>query len=494
MNSQKSSHFLADMYRQGRRDFRNSQLSLEGADLSNMNLEGSDFSGVNLSQADFSGTNLSYTKFNDANLSFSKFDRSVLTQVDFRYSNLSGADLSIGLVHFCLFDKAIVLGCNFKSTQLLTSTFTDTYYDGCTHFPADFNPNAKTLKVAGVRKVIQRMYARGKRRFEQSDVLLADADLSALNLEGCNFVDIDLSNVNFSHSNLTGASFSRVNLSFANFSNCVLMRAAFKDSDLKFACLSESDIRFAIFDRSNLSGCKFQDSQLSPSIFVGFYYDKNTAFPESFAELDKGELVDEGFTLKTLSSVYGNQRQKAEYLKESFFVNGSLPAIPQESLISNVHERATGSQGVSRHQQLHGLSDSDRGVDNKLAQQRPAILCVDDSPIVRTMLKRALVDRYKVHLACNGIEALAILKKCDISLVLLDVTMPDIDGYEVCRTIRRIDRFKELPVVMITAKDSVFDRVKGKLSGTDRYLTKPIDTDKVISVVEEFTSKACVVR
>ncbi|MEO0941418.1 MAG: response regulator, partial [Cyanobacteria bacterium J06642_12] len=114
--------------------------------------------------------------------------------------------------------------------------------------------------------------------------------------------------------------------------------------------------------------------------------------------------------------------------------------------------------------------------------------------IVRTMLKRALADRYKVHLACNGIEALAILKKCDISLVLLDVTMPDIDGYEVCRTIRRIDRFKELPVVMITAKDSVFDRVKGKLSGTDRYLTKPIDTDKVISVVEEFTSKACVVR
>lgn len=142
-------------------------------------------------------------------------------------------------------------------------------------------------------------------------------------------------------------------------------------------------------------------------------------------------------------------------------------------------DSAEGLSSVSQH-----INSIDAGPH--AASKRATILCVDDSPIVRTMLKRSLVDLYDVKLASSGPEALSILKDAAVSMVLLDVTMPDMDGYEVCKLIRKIDRLKNLPVVMITAKDSVFDRVKGKLSGTDRYLTKPISPNKVVATVAEF--------
>jgi twitching motility two-component system response regulator PilG len=116
----------------------------------------------------------------------------------------------------------------------------------------------------------------------------------------------------------------------------------------------------------------------------------------------------------------------------------------------------------------------------------PTILSVDDSPIIQTMVKRALSDRYNVLLASNAIDALNLLNQKQVSLLLLDVTMPDIDGLEMCRTLRSIPKFRDLPVVMLTARDSFVDKMKGQIAGTNRYLTKPFDAEKLLSVVGEF--------
>jgi CheY-like chemotaxis protein len=118
----------------------------------------------------------------------------------------------------------------------------------------------------------------------------------------------------------------------------------------------------------------------------------------------------------------------------------------------------------------------------------PTVLSVDDSPVVQTMLKRALSDRYEVILANNGMDALKVLNssKQDIKLVLLDVTMPDIDGIELCRTIRRFKKFQDLPIVMLTAKDGMFDKVKGKFAGSTEYLTKPVDKEALLTTIEKY--------
>jgi twitching motility two-component system response regulator PilG len=118
----------------------------------------------------------------------------------------------------------------------------------------------------------------------------------------------------------------------------------------------------------------------------------------------------------------------------------------------------------------------------------PTILSVDDSPIVQTMIKRTLGDRYQVLLASNAVDALNLLNQKQVSLLLLDVTMPDIDGLEMCRTLRSIPKFCNLPIVMLTARDTFVDKIKGQIAGTNCYLTKPFEASKLLDIIENFVS------
>jgi CheY-like chemotaxis protein len=133
------------------------------------------------------------------------------------------------------------------------------------------------------------------------------------------------------------------------------------------------------------------------------------------------------------------------------------------------------------------------GVDHLPAACRPVILSVDDSAIVQVTIKRAIGDRYTVICASSAIEALNILNANPIELMLLDVTMPEIDGLELCRTIRKISRFKDLPVVMLTAKDGLIDKVKGQFAGSTHYLAKPVNRETLLPVLEKYLAVAEVV-
>ncbi len=119
----------------------------------------------------------------------------------------------------------------------------------------------------------------------------------------------------------------------------------------------------------------------------------------------------------------------------------------------------------------------------------PTILSVDDSPIVQKMIQRALSQECNVLLANNALAALQILNKGDeIDLVLLDVNMPGITGLDFCRTIRGIPKFKNLPVIMLTANEGRVSKAMGQIAGSTLYLTKPVDDQKLISVIRQYTS------
>jgi two-component system, OmpR family, response regulator MprA len=100
------------------------------------------------------------------------------------------------------------------------------------------------------------------------------------------------------------------------------------------------------------------------------------------------------------------------------------------------------------------------------------ILVVDDEPALRSSLERALgLDRHVVELAEDGLEALDRLALAPVDAVVLDVSMPGLDGLEVCRRLRAAgDR---TPVLMLTARDAIDDRVEGLDAGADDYLVKP---------------------
>jgi twitching motility two-component system response regulator PilG len=112
------------------------------------------------------------------------------------------------------------------------------------------------------------------------------------------------------------------------------------------------------------------------------------------------------------------------------------------------------------------------------------VLVVDDSPTIRKILGLTLERAgYRVVAESNGQAALDRLKDLVPRVVLLDIAMPDLDGYEVCKRIKQDPRTSAVPVIMLSGKGAFFDKVKGHMAGATEYLTKPFETPQVLAVV-----------
>ena len=112
------------------------------------------------------------------------------------------------------------------------------------------------------------------------------------------------------------------------------------------------------------------------------------------------------------------------------------------------------------------------------------ILVVDDSPVVVEAVRDALdKDGFTVLTAGDGIEALDLVRANHVDLILLDIDMPRMNGYQLCKLLKRDKKFKDIPVVMLTAKSSDTDRQWGVKAGTNEYLTKPFNYAKVRDVL-----------
>ena len=117
------------------------------------------------------------------------------------------------------------------------------------------------------------------------------------------------------------------------------------------------------------------------------------------------------------------------------------------------------------------------------------ILVVDDDKNTRLLLKAVLDNAgYTVSCACDGVEALSVLDSEHIDLVVLDVMMPNMDGYEFTRTLR--ENQSNLPILMVSAKQLPSDKHKGFIAGTDDYMTKPIDDEEMLFRIKALLRRA----
>jgi twitching motility two-component system response regulator PilG len=113
------------------------------------------------------------------------------------------------------------------------------------------------------------------------------------------------------------------------------------------------------------------------------------------------------------------------------------------------------------------------------------VMVIDDSKTIRrtaeTLLKREGAD---VVTATDGFEALAKIADHKPQIIFVDIMMPRLDGYQTCALIKKSSKHRDTPVIMLSSKDSLFDRARGRMVGSDEYLTKPFTKESLLKAVE----------
>lgn len=115
------------------------------------------------------------------------------------------------------------------------------------------------------------------------------------------------------------------------------------------------------------------------------------------------------------------------------------------------------------------------------------VLVIDDSNTIRRSAEIFLKQGgHEVLLADDGFDALAKVNDYQPDLIFCDILMPRLDGYQTCAIIKRNVKFSKVPIVMLSSKDGVFDRARGRMVGSEDYLTKPFTKDQLLQTVEDF--------
>ncbi len=112
------------------------------------------------------------------------------------------------------------------------------------------------------------------------------------------------------------------------------------------------------------------------------------------------------------------------------------------------------------------------------------VLVIDDSKTIRRSAENLLrKEGCDVITAIDGFDALAKIADCRPEIIFVDIMMPRLDGYQTCALIKNNSEFKATPVVMLSSKDGLFDKAKGRIVGSDRYITKPFSKEELLVTI-----------
>ncbi len=118
------------------------------------------------------------------------------------------------------------------------------------------------------------------------------------------------------------------------------------------------------------------------------------------------------------------------------------------------------------------------------------ILIVEDEHDMQTALKIRLESiGFTVHLASDGLEGFQLAKKYEPDLILLDIMLPKMDGFKVCKMLKLDNKYKHIPIVLLSAKSSEQDLETGRKAGAEYYLTKPFRTDDLLKIIRELMTR-----
>ena len=157
--------------------------------------------------------------------------------------------------------------------------------------------------------------------------------------------------------------------------------------------------------------------------------------------------------------------------------------VVEASICSDVSELSDDVQAVVAAGGTPAVS-----ADQDEAARKPLVMAVDDSPTIRKLVSITLSrEGFEVITASDGLEALQLLADHRPDIILSDVNMPRLDGYKLCRYIKKNKGFKDIPVVMLSGKDGPFDKLRGRMFGCGDYITKPFEASDLVEKVRQHT-------
>jgi twitching motility two-component system response regulator PilG len=117
---------------------------------------------------------------------------------------------------------------------------------------------------------------------------------------------------------------------------------------------------------------------------------------------------------------------------------------------------------------------------------QPVVVVIDDSPTIRKIMELTLQRMdLRVVSAASGVAGLAAVAEHNPVLIFLDIVLPNVNGYQLCQVIKRNPRYQHIPVIMLSGKDGLFDKVRGRLAGANDYITKPFEPGAVLAAVRK---------
>ncbi len=207
---------------------------------------------------------------------------------------------------------------------------------------------------------------------------------------------------------------------------------------------------------------------------------------ERFLTVLNGKRSVRDLAVKMQKDLTTLARLLAVYKDQDIITLEQVPDLPEPQLgrtgtVPQTTTRAS-SSGPSRPGSSAASVGKNRG---------KTILCVDDSPQICYLMEQMLTEAgYQVICVQEAVEAVATILRQKPALIFLDLVMPVANGYELCKQIRRVSAFREVPIVILTGNDGVIDRVRAKMVGATDFVGKPVKADKILPLVDRYLSGA----
>jgi twitching motility two-component system response regulator PilG len=198
------------------------------------------------------------------------------------------------------------------------------------------------------------------------------------------------------------------------------------------------------------------------------------------AELQVALPVNTFNTLRRWADGHTSIRQMARYLnRDVLSVAKAIYPFVQQGLVQLFYEPSVAPANSKKD-----LSSRET--------KAPKVVCIDDDNVIRKTVESILNEHgYEATAISSPLKALSLVFQIKPDLILCDIAMPELDGYEICAMLRNSNAFRQTPIVMLTGIDGFIDRVQARMAGANDYFTKPFGESELLMVVEKYVGPGC---